>query len=411
MTPARAAALAALRTALDRGQDLQAAVDDQLPGLCRRDARLATELAYGTARLRGRLDALLGFVLPRREGLSRLARRLLELAAYELLFLRPPIHATCAWAGAAARRLLGPRLAALVHAALRRLAEQPELAHDEAAFRAAGGSPAQWFSLPQWVWELWVAERGPEAARDLAAMSLAPAPPGVRLRPGAEDLRQRLLPLAVGEGRFGLALGRWPAFLDDALAQGGVRRQSLASQEAVAALAPETWPEPVWDACAGRGGKALLVADLGKRVWASDPHGGRLAGLAAEARRLGLCLPVFRADACRPPLAAPPGTVLLDAPCTGLGVLARRPDIRWKRTPEDLEALARLQGELLDAAAGILPAGGCLAYLTCTVTRAENEDQVARFLARHPEFCLRAQGTTPHALGEVLFFALLERRG
>ncbi len=412
MTPARRAALTALRATLDRGHDLQAALEAQRLHLSPRDARLATELTYGTVRLRGRINVLLSLILPRFYALSHLTQRLLELAAYERHFLRVPPHATYAWLHDAAKRLLGPRLAALTHAALHRLEALAPCLHDEAAFAAAGGTPAQWFSLPPWIWNLWVEEVGLEGARQMAAMSLDPAPVGVRVRPSprAADVRQELAPIACATGRYGFALPGWEKRFAVAENQGDLCRLSLASQEAVAALDPASWPEPVWDACAGHGGKATLLADLGKAVWASDLHAGRMAGLRAQAHRLGLFLPMFRADARRPPLQRRPGSILLDVPCTGLGVLAHRPDIRWKRSPQDMVALAQTQRALLDAAASLVPAKGVIAYLTCTLTRMENEGQIEAFLQRHPQFYPRTQGTTPRELGEVFFFALLERK-
>lgn len=410
MTPARRAALAALRQTLDRGQDIQAAVDHHLRDLAPRERPLATELTYGTVRLLGRIHALLQLQLPRFQRLSLLTRRLLELAAYELLFLRVPAHATRSWATQAAKALLGPKLAALVHASLRRLESHADLAHDEAAFLASAGSIWDWFSLPSWIWELWEQERGLDAARELAAMSLTPAPVGVRLRGQVPpDIARRLRPVARFDGQKGMALETWPQCLEAAEAQGIAVRMSLASQEAVLGLEPLCWPQPVWDACAGRGGKALLVHDLGKQVLASDPNAFRLRGLRNDCRRLGVDLPILQADARKPPLRIPPGTILVDAPCSGLGVLARRPDIRWKRTREDVEALARLQAEILDTAGGTLPPGGMLAYLTCTVSRQENEGQLDRLRAQHPQLRLRHCFMTPPQWGEVFFAALLER--
>ena len=407
MTPARRAALAALRATLNRGEDIQKAVDRQVPGLRPQDTALATALTYGTVRLLGRLDALLSLVLPRLDKFSRQVRRLLEMAAYELLFLRTPTHATRSWAVPSARRL-SPGLAGVVHAALLGLEERRHLAEDRQAFTAAGGAIHAWYSLPAWIWELWQKEYG-DHAHTLAAMSLTQAPIGLRLRPaGSDTLRQELAPAACRQGKLGLAFTRLPQGAEAALHSGRAVRQSLASQEALLALEPTTWPQPVWDACAGRGGKALLLADLGLQTLASDPNLWRLEGLRRESQRLGTLLPCVAADGRQPPLRLRPGTILLDAPCTGLGVLARRPDIRWKRTPKDMGQLTALQAQLLDAAAATLAPGGRIAYITCTLTQAENMDQVRAFLQRHPDFCLRQHGTTPWDWGEVFFFALME---
>ena len=110
-------------------------------------------------------------------------------------------------------------------------------------------------------------------------------------------------------------------------------------------ITPAGWPTPVWDACAGRGGKSLLLAEAGiPTALASDPSAARIAGIASECRRLGLApLPTVRALADLPPLRSWHGTILIDAPCSGLGVLSRRPDSKWKRTPKDCRELALLQ--------------------------------------------------------------------
>jgi 16S rRNA (cytosine967-C5)-methyltransferase len=103
--------------------------------------------------------------------------------------------------------------------------------------------------------------------------------------------------------------------------------------------------------------------------------------------------------------------VLLDAPCSGLGVLSRRPDIKWKRTAADCAGLVKLQREILDAAAGLLPSQGCLAYVTCTLNPEENERQIERFTHDHPEFaCLRQVQSDPaQGLGEFFYGAVLRK--
>jgi len=115
-----------------------------------------------------------------------------------------------------------------------------------------------------------------------------------------------------------------------------------------------------------------------RRVAASDPSLKRLRGLFTETGRLGLKPPIaFRADAAMPPLNMGLGTVLLDAPCSGLGVLSRRPDAKWKRSLADVAALASMQRAIIQASAPLPRTGGLLVYMTCTMTRNENERQAA----------------------------------
>jgi 16S rRNA (cytosine967-C5)-methyltransferase len=145
---------------------------------------------------------------------------------------------------------------------------------------------------------------------------------------------------------------------------------------------------PVLDACAAPGGKAIALAwraPAARPFVAADISGSRLDRLREPIARLGLDIRLLRADA-RAPAIGVAGTVLLDAPCTGTGVLRRRPDARWRLDQGKLESLVALQSELLDAMAESVGPGGLLVYATCSLEPEENEGQVERFLARHREF-------------------------
>lgn len=196
--------------------------------------------------------------------------------------------------------------------------------------------------------------------------------------------------------------------------KGLLSRQSMAGQEALQALAPDDWPTPVWDACAGHGGKTLWLAERGVRpLLASDVQGQRLRGLLRDVERLGLDpVPVFRASAAGAlPMKETPRTILLDVPCSGLGVMARRPDSKWRRQHEDIIQLAALQRRMLEQAWAVLPSGGCLAYITCTVTHAENDGQVDAFMKAHADASEVTRFVTPPAsLPREFFFASLLRK-
>ncbi|HSG82845.1 MAG TPA: RsmB/NOP family class I SAM-dependent RNA methyltransferase, partial [Gemmatimonadota bacterium] len=143
---------------------------------------------------------------------------------------------------------------------------------------------------------------------------------------------------------------------------------------------------PAVDLCAAPGGKATALAARGHVVWALDVSRARLARLLENRARLDLRgLHVLLADSTRPPVR-PLAAVLLDAPCTGTGTLARHPDGRWRLSPADLETLVELQRHLLDAAAAIVQPGGQLVYATCSLEPEENEEQVEAFLLRHEGF-------------------------
>lgn len=416
--PARRLALDVLRRALDQGRDLQAATDDVLaPVPAGPDKGLATELACGYLRLRGRIDFLLDRLLAHPTRTSPILRRILGVAAYELLFLdRIPEYATLDWAVGLVRERLGQSMARVANGVLRGLLRledhprQPDFYQDPDPIRFL----SRWFSCPAWLAELWLTGYGREGAEAFLSATLQAPPPGVRvnrLHLDAGKLREAITPLAGQTTAWGAALTAWPEFVARAVDRGAATRQSLAAQKIMESLGLDDWPEPVLDACAGRGGKTYLLAEQGKTVWASDVNVFRLRQFLAEGQRLELAVPVFRGPAQGPhPLRQAPRTVLLDAPCSGLGVLSRRPDIKWKRTPADCADLVRLQADILNGAAGLLPAGGLLVYVTCTLNRGENEDQVARFMAGHPEYELLAQETgQDFVLGEFFYGAVLKK--
>lgn len=419
--PARKLTMDILRLTLDHGQDLQAAVDTVLSGVeDGPDKGLATELSYGYLRLRGRLDFLLNQLLKNPTKTSPVLRRILGVAAYELLYLdRVPEYATLDWAVDLVRKRLDMSLARVANGVLRSLQRLGRsIYHPEYYEKRAVGTAqflAAWHSSPQWLVEKWLGEYGRELTETYLTSTLTPPPVAVRINrwhAGADKLRQTLQPLVMQSTQWGLSMTSWPKGLDRGILAGAATRQSLASQQIIDALQPQTWPDPILDACAGRGGKTYLLAEMGKIVWASDVNVFRLRQLVSEGRRLDLPLPVFRAPGQGPyPLREAPRTIFLDAPCSGLGVLSRRPDIKWKRTAADCAGLVALQREILDGAASLLPEGGTLAYVTCTLNRDENEHQIAAFLQRHAAFAQVTETTSPDPeLGEFFYGAVLRKQ-
>jgi 16S rRNA (cytosine967-C5)-methyltransferase len=184
-------------------------------------------------------------------------------------------------------------------------------------------------------------------------------------------------------GAWELISGR----LGEAARQGHVYVQDRSSQ-LVARLAAHG--DQVLDACAAPGGKSLLLADLlggAARVIAAEASPRRLLTLASLARLWGAeGLHAVGADARRPPFRSTFDTVLVDAPCSGLGTLARHPDIRWRLRPADLRRQASRQAEILDTQAALVSPGGRLVYATCSIEPEENEGVVVPFLEKHPEF-------------------------
>lgn len=421
-TPAgRRMALDILLRTLDHGRDLQAATAEVLAQAALDvDKGLATELAYGYLRFRGRLDFLLNQLLRSPSQTSPVLRRILGLAAYELLFLtRIPDYATLDWAVTLTKKRLGQTMAKLANGVLRNLVRLGQSVHRPEYYqlKTAGQDVflAAWYACPLWLVRLWLGAYGPEQAQALLAVTLTAPGVGVRLNrghPEARALQHELAPLADSVLGMGLNLRTSPDFLITAERQGVLTRQSLAAQSMMQALGVELWPSPILDACCGRGGKTFLMAESGREVWAADVNMFRLRQFRAERARLGCDVPAFRAPAQGPyPLARVPRTIFLDVPCSGLGVLSRRPDIKWKRTIQDCAQLAALQREILLGAANVLPVGGCLVYLTCTLNPAENEGQIDKFVRDWPQFVRvrQVQTEVSDQFGEFFFGAVLHK--
>lgn len=312
-------------------------------------------------------------------------------------------------------------------------------------YSAEPGFLAVYYGMPEWIVRLWLAAYGPEAAERYLKASARPAPLGLRLNslaPGCKSLLNEMLQeegaLLVPPAAVALPNGaRRPVkFMQR---EGRLSRQSAASYQALWQLEPASWEQPVWDACAGRGGKTLSLLEQGIAVaLLSDSSKARLGGFEPDFKRLfyregksedggsqdkavsGQALassgakreassaPVMPEVFFGPAEEAGKGrefaTVILDVPCSGLGTLAHRPEIRWRRNYQDLERLCASQGALLENAVSSLKRGGRIVYLTCTINPAENEEQVKSFLERHPGFTLEKTWNTPPGSGLSEFF-------
>jgi len=314
----------ALKAALDRSS------------LDRRDRAFATDLVYGTTRMRRACDHLVDRWL--HDEVEPTVRTVLRLGAYQLAFGGVAPHAAVSATVAVAPR----RVHGLCNAVLRRVAD--ELARG----RPSWPSPAVGLSCPDWLYERLVADLGPEDA--VAALEAGNRPATAVVR-------------------------------DDGY------HQDRASQLVVAAvMEPEAGPRTL-DLCAAPGGKATGMAAAGADVVACDLRPHRLALVADNARRLDAEMALAVADGRSAPFR--PGSfdrVLVDAPCSGLGVLRRRADARWRDDPANggrgdavVHELADVQLGLLDAAADLVRPGGLLVYSVCTMTEVETVSVDRRF--------------------------------
>ncbi|MDE6734383.1 MAG: antitermination protein NusB [Desulfovibrio sp.] len=440
-TSARDLALRALAL-MDEGTPVQAAVDSVLAAspAPARERRLASELVYGCARERIRTEAVLGRLMRKPEGLPRPILHILAIAIHSLLFQSGiPPHAAISEAVKQAERRYGGRLARVANGVLRSLQRLGEAPLEQAWYEDARDEPAvrpwraacRFWSLPESIADLWRDAYGEEAALALMRRSFQRPWTGIRINarhPLAAALRDALA-AAVPEaeraslGAWGMAFapGALPEeILDQTLAQlresGLLAFQSAGSQAVLAELGLAAWRNPVWDACAGVGGKSLALLEAGVPVrLATDTSLARLSRLVALGESAGAApLLLALADAAMPPLRSWEGHILVDAPCSGLGVLARRPDIRYpgRRSRDVLRAYPQTQARILTALAARLHHGRELAYLTCTLNPQENEEVVATLLERGNGLELVRSWTTPmdHPWLEGMFGALLRRR-
>ncbi len=403
-----------------------------------REAALATELTYGTLRWQLELDRALAAHSDR--ALSELDETVLvalRLGAFELLHhAKVPERAVVNEAVELTKELNAARGSGFVNAVLRRLSETrapppPPLREVDPV-----GHVAALTAHPRWLVERWSRWLGASEAEQLCLANQQPARAVVRVKRGALAEAKAALERAGIESQPGrwskdalvLAAGAPPALDIEGHEEGLFQAQDEGAQ----LVAPYCDPLPdarVLDACAAPGGKACQLAELAGSVLAVDLHARKAKNIAEAARRLGLKnLQALAADAALPiPGAAEQGfdLVLLDAPCSGLGTLRRHPEVKLRRTPEDVDRLAALQAKLLASVQRYVKPGGLLVYALCTLTPEECDEQVDRFLASHPQFhldpppahfpkeCLGPRGflrTLPHRTGTDGFFAARLRR-
>jgi 16S rRNA (cytosine967-C5)-methyltransferase len=383
-----------------------------------RDRRFAVDLAGGCLRLRARLDWLLEPLVVK--GLQRLhpdVLDLLRLGAFQLLEERVPDHAAVSATVDVAKRRV-PAASGLVNAVLRRLLRQPLRAFPDPAEDPVGHL-VHAASHPEWIVTRWVQRFGFDSARSLCAWDNQR--PGLRLRVNrCRTTRDTVL--ATLPGSASGAWSPWSVQAEDSdwsqvvplLQQGLVSVQDESGMlvgEACGARRGETWV----DVAASPGGKSGCLAEsLGGsgRVIASDVGARKVARLAGLATRLGLDnIRVQRADARHLPVSEVDG-VLVDAPCSGLGVLSRRPDARWRKQPSDLQRLPRLQLQLLQEAASRVRPGGTLVYSLCSFEPEETLEVTRAFEATHPEFVAEALPVPDalHAERGVLYLLPQEHR-
>jgi 16S rRNA (cytosine967-C5)-methyltransferase len=378
------------------------------------------ELVKGTLRWRGRIDWALDRLV--HIGLSQVQpwiKNVLRMGAYQILFLdRIPPHAAVDESVKLAHQYGHPGTAGLVNSVLRRLVEAKDTLELPSGDDAA--SLAAWGSHPQWLAERWLARFGADGARALMLANNRAVPVGLRLN-RLRGTREQLIARLAAEG---VTATPAPYSPDLVWVEGHHSPSSLtafregwctAQDESEALVGRLVGPQPherLLDLCAAPGGKcthlAELMGDEGE-VWAMERAAARVASLEHTIQRLGMhCVHVVEGDGRTYNFPMPFDRVLVDAPCSGLGVLGRRADARWRKGPEVLREMPPIQLDLLAAGGRRARPGGVLVYSVCSFEPEETVAVVERFLRQSPSFVLEsASGLVPDEVLDGQGFMLL----
>ncbi|HZV81755.1 MAG TPA: 16S rRNA (cytosine(967)-C(5))-methyltransferase RsmB [Geobacteraceae bacterium] len=368
------------------------------------DRGLYTELVYGTLRRQGTLDHIIAhFSTTPLAKLERAVILLLRLGLYQIFFLdRVPVSAAVNETVNLAKQA-SPRAAGFINAVLR----SADRGRDRIPYPDREKEPAAYLasrhSHPEWIVAGWLAQLGYSEAEELAAVMASPPPFTIRAN-RLKNSREELIELLRAEGvtalpcRYapdGLVITS-PVSLSNltSFSSGRFVVQDEASQLATLLLTPEPG-EAILDLCAAPGGKATYLAELGDNsgtLLACDRNPRKLEQISEAAARLGITtITTIPLDATRPLSELQPAQfdrILVDAPCSGLGVIHRNPEGKWWKEPTDPARLAVTQQTILGNAAERLKPGGVLLYSTCSTSLEENEQVVEKFLNDHRDFVI-----------------------
>lgn len=364
------------------------------------DAGLVTELVYGTIQRKLTLDHVLSHFVGNKK-LQTWVRNLLRLSLYQIRFLdRIPERAAVHEAVEIAKRRGHQGISSMVNGVLRNVLRQPDVWE-----RQPKGDLALQIAVahshPEWLVRDWLAVYGEETTISICEANNRTPHSTVRVN-SWKTTKEQVQDKLADEGLAGQPSTVSPHAL---LMEGGYAAGSrlfkegffTIQDESSMLVAPALAAKPgmrVLDACAAPGGKTTHIAELMEnsgQIIASDVHPHKRDLIANAAKRLGITIiePIV-CDALDLPEKGLGAfdRILLDAPCTGFGVIRRKPDLKWNKTPDDVRSIAQLQYELLKTLAPMLAEGGVLVYSTCTIEPAENQKIVRRFVDEHPDFVL-----------------------
>ncbi|MBD3287845.1 16S rRNA (cytosine(967)-C(5))-methyltransferase RsmB [candidate division KSB1 bacterium] len=401
MMHARRLVIKILNRIEDTGAYADIVLANELSGrnMPQRDRHLVTELVNGTIRWQSRLDwIILLYFSGDYEKCPQKIRTILRTALYQIIFLsKVPDYAAISEAVSLAKKLKGAFWGRKVNAILRSISKH----QDEIEYPDAAKNPVKFLSVryshPEWMVSRWLERFGFEQTKSLLKSNNNPPKHTLRvnrLRISVSELQGLLLGAGIKTKATKfvnecLIVDKLPNLDDFDLFQRGLFSVQDESAALVGGLVDPQPGELILDLCSAPGGKATHLAEIagnGCKIIAVDLHLNRLQLVSSAARRLGH-KNIFPVNANAAHVAtAKADKILIDAPCTGLGVLSKRSDARWKRTPGQLAELVTIQRKILDNASKLLKNGGYLIYSTCTTEPEENEQQIARFLRNHPEF-------------------------
>jgi 16S rRNA (cytosine967-C5)-methyltransferase len=382
------------------------------------DKRFITELVNGTVRMSKHLDWVLNLFLRKPLPVQNpWIRNILRLALYQIIFTdKIPSYAIVNTAVNQTKTMVGSGLTGMVNGVLRNLIRNPDKilypsSEDQTAYLAV------YYSHPEWLVEKWLDDFGYEQTVTMLNYDNLPAKPNLRwnrLRTTSDELIGKLAeegilaslspiqPWALEVTKMEQSINESKSFK-----QGLFYVQDSASMFAAPILQPNP-QKLVYDLCCGVGGKATHIAELMNnegRITAIDLYEHKIELLNYNSQRLGINIiegltqDILAMDTDRMEKAA---RVMLDAPCSGLGVLNRRADARWRKSYHEIKDLTAIQESLLKKASSLVERGGLLLYSTCTINPVENEDRINSFLQTHTVFALK--GFEP-ALASLLLSA------
>ena len=382
---------------IKKGMHIQHAVDIALQNVQKKqDKALITELVYGYFRLRERLYFILRSRI--RGQFKKLPKKFLicmNLAVYEILYLdRIPDYASVNFYVEYIKKRISPGLTSLANGVLRTICRKKEdfLSHEFYIENTESNEKfySIYYSMPLFLLKTLIFQYGDKDAEIFLKKSICKPFIGIRINKKNESSKE-IINLLNKNNRVKQKINNRLYALEDSSEidieysekQGILSRKSFESQKILIDLDCYEWDIPIWDMCAGFGGKTTFLLEEDKYpVWASDIDIKRLLGLKKELFRLKLNdIPIFVTDCSKLSLLKKsPSTILIDTPCSGLGVICRRPDLKLRIDDIFFKNIVKLQKELLNRAIKIVRRYGKIVYITCTWNREENEWLVQKII-------------------------------